>query len=308
VKSLAAYIRIARPAHWTKNVFVLPGVITALAMTDGSLSAGRATLGMLAVCLIASSNYVLNEILDAPTDRFHPSKCDRLISSGAVNVGLAWAEWLGLLLAGVALAYPLGGSFLRTLLLLWGMALAYNIRPVRTKDVPYLDVLTEAVNNPLRLLAGWFIVTGACIPPVSLLLCYWMIGCYFMAIKRFAEMRLFVAPAEAWRYRRSFGYYDEERLLVSIMFYAAASMLFFGAFVVRHRLELIMSFPAVALVLALYLRLGLKPNSPAAEPEKLIRERSLMVAVALCGALMLLLLVVDLPSLESAFSVGSRRW
>ena len=38
---------------------------------------------------------------------------------------------------------------------LWVMGCIYNIPPVRSKDLPYLDVLSEAVNNPLRMLAGW---------------------------------------------------------------------------------------------------------------------------------------------------------
>ena len=51
-------------------------------------------------------------------------------------------------------------------------------------------------------------------------------------------------------YRKSFAYYTPERLLVSIMFYASAAMLFLGAFVMRYRLELILAFPLVALVMA----------------------------------------------------------
>src|SRR5688572_29745580 len=64
------------------------------------------------------------------------------------------------------------------------MECVYNIPPVRRKDLPYVDVLGEAVNNPLRMLAGRFIVTSVMVAPASLLLSYWMIGCYFMALER----------------------------------------------------------------------------------------------------------------------------
>ena len=40
------------------------------------------------------------------------------------------------------------------------MGCVYNIPPVRSKDLPYVDVLSEAINNPIRMLAGWFIVTS----------------------------------------------------------------------------------------------------------------------------------------------------
>ena len=61
---------------------------------------------------------------------------------------------------------------------------------------PYVDVLSESVNNPLRLLLGWFVVTPDVVPPVSLLVAYWMVGAFFMASKRFAEYRSIGDPIE----------------------------------------------------------------------------------------------------------------
>jgi hypothetical protein len=72
-------------------------------------------------------------------------------------------------------------------------------------------------------------------------------------------------------------------------------MLFFGAFCMRYRLELILAFPLVALVMAMYLRVALKPNSAAQNPERLYRERGLMTAVIATTIAMVILLRVDLP-------------
>ncbi len=145
---------------------------------------------------------------------------------------------------------------------LWLMGCIYNIPPVRAKDLPYIDVLSEAVNNPLRMLAGWYMVTMTMIPPASLLISYWMVGCYFMAIKRFAEYRDINDSERSAAYRKSFAYYTEPRLLVSILFYAATAMLFFGAFMMRYRLELVLSFPLVALVMAMTFRWGSRKRAP----------------------------------------------
>jgi hypothetical protein len=122
-----------------------------------------------------------------------------------------------------------------------------------------------------------------------------MIGCYFMALKRYAELASLGDRERAGAYRHSFRYYTPERLIVSIMFYAAAAMLFFGAFCMRYRLELILSFPLVALVMAMYLRVALKPNSVAQNPEHLYRERGLMTAVVATTLVMTGLLVAELP-------------
>jgi hypothetical protein len=116
-----------------------------------------------------------------------------------------------------------------------------------------------------------------------------------MALKRYAELASLGDRERAGAYRHSFRHYTPERLIVSIMFYAAAAMLFFGAFCMRYRLELILSFPLVALVMAMYLRVALKPNSVAQNPEHLYRERGLMTAVVATTLVMTGLLVAELP-------------
>ena len=148
------YIKIARIDHWFKNVFMLPGTLVAMYIDriplDGSL-VFRVLIALLTLGLVASSNYVLNEILDADKDRHHPVKKNRPVPSGQINIRLGYALWLGLGVGGVLLASLLGPGVLYTSIALWIMGCCYNIPPVRTKEVPYLDVLSESVNNPLRL-------------------------------------------------------------------------------------------------------------------------------------------------------------
>ncbi|MGH9941201.1 MAG: UbiA prenyltransferase family protein [Pyrinomonadaceae bacterium] len=304
--SLRGHLQIARADHWVKNVFVLPGIVVALAIDPARLGSPALpfdiVIGIFAVCLIASSNYVINEVLDAPFDLQHPTKRLRPVPSGRVDVPLAYAQWIALMLAGLALSLTVSVPFALTMAALWVMGCVYNIPPVRTKDLPYLDVLSESVNNPLRMLAGWYIVGTSAMPPVSLLISYWMIGCYFMAIKRFAEYKEIGDPARSAAYRKSFAFYNERRLLVSIMFYGSHAMLFFGTFIMRYRLELILTFPLVALVMAVYLSMAFKQDSAAQRPEGLYREPVLMGVVATCAVLMAALMFIDAPLLHNIFT------
>jgi 4-hydroxybenzoate polyprenyltransferase len=298
------HVQIARLDHWFKNVFVLPGTVVALS-ADPSLATGelvwRLLVGLFAIGLVCSSNYTLNELLDAPYDRVHPTKWKRPVPSGRVNVPLAYAQWIALMAAGIAIGLTLSSFFALTIFVLWVMGCIYNIPPVRSKDLPYVDVLSEAVNNPLRMLAGWYLTGTAVIPSVSLLVSYWMIGCYFMAIKRYAEFRMIADAERSAAYRKSFRYYSERRLMVSIMFYGAHAMLFFGAFIMRYRLELILSFPLVALVMAIYLSLAFEHDSAVQRPEGLYREPKLMAAVVTCAVVMMVFLFVDVPILYEIF-------
>lgn len=299
--TIAGHLGIARFDHWLKNAFVLPGVVVALASAPHALSIDliwKLVAGLIAIGLIASSNYTLNEVLDAPFDRLHPRKRMRPVPSGLVNVPLAYAQWVALMMSGLGIAWAISSSYAATLAALWLMGCIYNIPPIRSKDLPYLDVLSEAINNPLRMLAGWFIVGAREVPPASLLVSYWMVGCYFMAIKRYAEIRMIGSAETAGAYRKSFSFYTDQRLLVSIMFYAAAAMLFLGVFIMRYKLELVLSFPLVALVMSLYLSIAFKEDSAVQAPEKLYRESRLMVSVVTCAIAMTILSLVQIPMLH----------
>lgn len=303
---LWAYVQIARVDHWFKNSFMVLGVVLAVfyeprVATWASLV--PLTVAVIATCLVASSNYVLNEILDAPNDRLHPEKRFRPVPSGRVRPGLGYAEWILLAVAGLSLAWAINIYFFASALFLWVMGLAYNIPPVRTKEWPYLDVLSESVNNPIRLLLGWFALVTGHFPPLSLAIAYWMIGAYFMAMKRYAEFRHIGDPRVAAAYRRSFAYYTEERLLISLLFYATACALFSGIFIVRYHPELILFVPFAAGLFAYYMKLGLLPDSPTQNPEKLYRQPGFVAYLVLCFAVFVLLMFSRIPAMYSLFNV-----
>jgi len=214
-------------------------------------------------------------------------------------------EYAVLAAAGLLLGYLLSVPYLVVTAAFLVMGVVYNLRPIRTKDVIYLDVLSESVNNPIRLLLGWLAVEPATLPPSSLVLGYWMGGAFLMAIKRYAEYRFLNNADSAALYRRSFRYYTQEKLLVSAFLYAMCSAFFLGVFLVKYRLELLLSLPLFGGLFAWYFHLALKPNSVVQRPEDLWQETPFMIYVALLVAAVALLLVVDLPwmarLLETAF-------
>ena len=188
------YIKIARPDHWVKNAFILPGVAIAILLTDGFVFSGDVVLrfifGFMATCFIASANYVINEWLDAEFDKYHPTKKFRPVVSENMKLSLVLIEYALLIIAGIGLSLLVGKMFMYMELWLLIMGVLYNVKPIRTKDIPYLDVLSESINNMIRLLLGWFIITQEYQPPISILIGYWFAGAFLMATKRFAEYRM----------------------------------------------------------------------------------------------------------------------
>ena len=70
------------------------------------------------------------------------------------------------------------------------MGLIYNVPPIRAKEIPYIDVLCESINNPIRLFLGWSAISTIIAPPTSLLICYWFGGAFLMSMKRYSEFKM----------------------------------------------------------------------------------------------------------------------
>jgi 4-hydroxybenzoate polyprenyltransferase len=298
---LKHYIKIARPDHWFKNIFMLPGMIMGLYYTNFSFERTSTLIilaGILATCLIASANYAINEWLDLEFDKYHPVKKNRPAVAANLKARYIYIEYALLALGGLALSYSISTQFLLTQAFFLFMGFMYNVRPFRTKDKAYLDVLSESVNNPIRFVLGWMLLGITVFPPSSVLIAYWMGGAFLMSTKRFAEYR-FIGNAEtAGLYRHSFKFYTEERLLIATVFYALFSSFFLAIFLIKHRIELLISFPFIALLFAWYLHIGFEKNSIVQTPEKLYNKKGFVAFVFLLFVLMIVLLKIDIPSLN----------
>ncbi len=296
------YIRIMRLDHWVKQLFVLPGIVLALFLTETlafSFDLLREfIIGFIATSIVASANYVINEWLDAPFDSFHPTKKMRALVTDNTRGSVIWLLWLVLTIAGFWLGYLINIPFFLCLVWLWGMGLLYNVKPFRTKDIPFVDVLSESVNNAIRLLLGWFIVSSTVLPPCSIILGYWMAGAYLMAVKRFAEYRMIDNKNIAKSYRASFGYYNEVRLSVSALFYAMLSVFFIGIFLVKYRIELLLFMPFLMGLYCYYMLLSYKDDSCVQKPEKLYREPKLIIYCIFLAVWFVFLLFCDFPWLD----------
>lgn len=295
-----AYFRIARPDHWIKNIFVLPGILLAAALgyAHGSFQLMALGLGIISTCLAASANYTINEFLDREFDRHHPQKRSRPGAQGELKREIVFAQYAVLSVASLVLGWAVNRGFFIVVVWLLVMGVLYNVKPFRTKDRVYLDVLSESINNPIRLLLGWFMMASEGLPPSSILMSYWMGGAFLMAAKRFSEYRMIGDSKVAGAYRRSFRYYTEESLLLSLFFYAITSAFFLGIFLIKYRIEFLITFPFFAILFVLYLRMSFRAQSAAQAPEKLYREKGLLLYVAFLAALVGVLFFVDLPWLQ----------
>lgn len=293
------YLKIWRPDHWLKNVFIVFGHLVAVALVlDFDVTwrhAWLAALSLVPACLIASANYILNEILDAPYDAVHPTKRHRGIPAGRVKVPWLWWMKAGLIAAAFALAWLCGfnWAYHAALLLLLVSGFAYNVPPLRLKDRAFLDVIAESFNNPIRLWLGYYaLVSPHHVPPLSIVLAWWFFGALLMTGKRYAEFR-FIGDAQlSGRYRRSFQVYTEKSLVLAMITYANLFCFCTGiAMAVYPRLnDLVLVFPLIVLAVIAYFQHAMKQETARLEPEKLLRNPWVIVSTLVTGVAALWLL------------------
>jgi decaprenyl-phosphate phosphoribosyltransferase len=144
-------VRLSRPRQWVKNllVFVAPGAAGVL-FHGGVLWRSIAAFGIF--CLAASGTYFLNDAIDAPVDRVHPTKRFRPVASGVVPVALALATGVALLVVAALLGELLAGWHLALVMGLYGaINVAYSLG---LKNEPILDLVAVSSGFVLRAVAG----------------------------------------------------------------------------------------------------------------------------------------------------------
>ncbi|HVY92616.1 MAG TPA: UbiA family prenyltransferase [Bryobacteraceae bacterium] len=181
---VATYLKPLRPQHWLKNLLVLAPLLAAHRL-DGGSAWSRLTLAFLAFVCVASSGYLVNDLLDLQADRRHPSKRRRAFASG--ELPLSYAFLMIPVLAGLGYV---AGRFISALFPLvvfgyFGLSIVYSLY---LKRIAVLDVIVLASLYGLRIFAGSVAVS---IWPSHWLEAFSMFLFFSLAlVKRYGELTL----------------------------------------------------------------------------------------------------------------------
>ena len=201
-----ALVSVMRIPHWIKNAIVLFPVIFARRMSDpwAWLAAAGAAA---AFCLVCSGLYIVNDIRDIASDRYHPRKKDRPIASGRLRPRTAAIAAMILLAAGLALSAAGGLGVLVAVVAYAALMLGYSFG---LKHKMLLDVIIIALGFVLRAAAGALAIRVE----VSgwLIVCTFTICLFLGFCKRYAEMVAVGDDRQARRHRPTLAGYTRELL------------------------------------------------------------------------------------------------
>ncbi|MDH7511495.1 MAG: UbiA family prenyltransferase [Clostridiales bacterium] len=275
---MKAYVRALRLERWPRSTAILLGSAGLFFLHHDFLEFfslptifSRLLFAFFLTWGISTANYVINEIVDVPYDAHHPVKRHRPLVKGEISktffilVGIALSlSCLGL--AAAAFSRP----FFLALLSLLAAGFVYNIKPIRTKDIPFLDAISESANNPIRFLIGWYAFSPPQpFPPLSLLISWWSFGAFLMEAKRLSEFRLL--KENAANYRASHKKYSRTSLLAGMVASAVVFMASYVYFALSQGLPfLLYASPLLLLYLYLFFHKTLREKEIMEEPETLL--------------------------------------
>jgi 4-hydroxybenzoate polyprenyltransferase len=287
---LRALLKTMRPRQWTKNFFVFAALVFDAQLTNPP--AVLTTLaGFVIFCLLSSSVYILNDVVDREADRQHPKKRHRPVASGALPVRTAVASALILLAVVLPLSFLLTFNFALVALLYLLVNLAYS---TRLKHEPILDVLVLAGLYVLRVGAGVTLIDVARFSP-------WLyVSTIFLALylgigKRRAELNLLAADANAHRpvlEGYSMPLLDQLITIVSSIAIMTYSIYTFSAENLPTNHTMMLTIPFVIYGIFRYLYLLQVKHSGDAPEEVLLTDRPLQLTLVLWGLAIFLFIYV----------------
>lgn len=262
----AAILRLMRPKQWTKNLLVFAALIFTGGYRDQK-QVIAVLLTFVAMCLVSSATYALNDVADDKRDRLHPKKKDRPVASGQVSVTGAVALAIVLLAAGLALAWWVQMAVLIGAAIYLGIQAIYN---VGFKSLPVLDVFTLSSGFVLRAIIGAAAINVQV--SVWLLLCTGALALLLGFAKRRSEFVLM--GDDRGESRPALHGYSIRALDGLVLISGCCAAITFGMYVVESETAkkfpaLILTAPIVLFGIYRYLFLVFS-NDEGGEPENLV--------------------------------------
>ena len=218
-----------RPQQWVKNFVLFAGLIFSQNLSNSDMVV-KTIFGFALFCLLSSSVYILNDILDIESDRKHPLKSNRPIARGDIKISTAVILFAILAIVSLVLSYRLSPSFALTALVYFVLNLLYSLY---LKHVVIIDVMCIALGFVLRAVAG-AVVIGVAIS-AWLIVCTTLLALFLGFGKRRHE--LMVLDNQATDHRKSLSEYSQYFLDQMISVVTASTVIAYAFYTLSPDVE-----------------------------------------------------------------------
>ncbi|MFA6081248.1 MAG: UbiA prenyltransferase family protein [Patescibacteria group bacterium] len=176
------YLRVLRVNQWIKNLVIFTAIIFSGQLFNIDLFVNTIRAFFI-FCLLSSSSYILNDIIDYPFDKKHSIKKYRPIASGEISMPEATFLAFVLTIVSLLLALFFSTSFFIISLVFIILHFLYSLF---LKKHPVIDIFTISFSFTIRAYAG-VVATGFHIP-VWMMLTIFFMSLFMATVKRHAEL------------------------------------------------------------------------------------------------------------------------
>jgi 4-hydroxybenzoate polyprenyltransferase len=181
-KKIFIYFKLLRVNQWIKNLVIFTAIIFSGNLFDWTLFFNT-VVGFFIFCLLSSTSYVINDIIDYPYDKKHPIKKNRPLAAGLITI--PEATFIAFILTLTALISALFFSLSFFFLSLFFLLLHF-FYSLYLKRQPVIDIFSISFSFTIRALAGE-VISGFHIP-IWLLLTIFFLSLFMASVKRHAEL------------------------------------------------------------------------------------------------------------------------
>jgi 4-hydroxybenzoate polyprenyltransferase len=304
---LRAIVILLRPHQYYKNVLVFFGIFFSgnLFRADLWIPIG---LAFLALCIVSSISYLVNDFRDREKDRHHPEKANRPFPSGKVSSlqGLLSGVVLAIILSGVLIFIPqtteeillwpttpnqqatiVAESKIAFLLVLGALFITSQLYTLRLKEIVFADVITLSVNYVWRAMAGAVLISVS-VSPWLIILCF-ITAMLLSLAKRKGDLG--VLGESAQQHKQVFKLYTPELINQSLSTITAIELVAVFIYLIeRHANEtvfLVAALPLFSLGIFRFLFLVSSNSVVGRKAERLFFDKQILftglIIVALFG-------------------------
>lgn len=148
--SILNILHLMRFHQYIKNLFIFIPAFFSFKFFD-EVSIYNSLIAFVAFCLCASAIYIINDVIDAPSDRIHPNKSKRPIASGKVKPRVALLFALVFIVVGIFILVCLLPRAILPVAIYVLINLLYSFK---LKHIPILDIFIIASGFVIRLFVG----------------------------------------------------------------------------------------------------------------------------------------------------------
>lgn len=300
MQALIGLIRTMRPKQWTKNVlFVFPALIF-----DGQLfvldSFLRVFVAFALLCLMSSTVYIINDLVDIESDRQHPVKRKRALPSGQLPIPLAILAAVILPTFVLITAFSFNTPLAIVLVIYLALQLAYSFR---LKHIVIVDLLVLTFGFVLRVVAGVVVIQVENFSP-WLYVCTGLLALFLAVSKRRQEIILLGGNGQAAQVRRIYKDYTVELLDKILGVVVASTFITYTLYTIEtpsrlmaNRYMGLLTVPFVIYGLFRYMYLIYVRGETAPPDEVLLKDRPMQIDIVLFAISFILILYV-FPSVQ----------